>query len=111
MHVMTDDNPRQRPSEPVPGDRHVKRAPPPKAKENPRDHEPLWPGGDDDDEVVADGMCDDDDDGQAVPRLPAPLGLRESSLWQVAIAQIRAAKSHGDYSADSCSITHLGCAR
>ena len=96
MHVMTDDNLRQKPSEPASGDQHVKRAPPPKAKENPWDHEPTWPGGDDDDEVAADGMCDDDNDGLTVPRLPAPLGLRESALWEEAIARIRAAKSRGE---------------
>ena len=98
MHVMTDDNPRQKPSEPTPGDQPVKRAPPPKAKENPWDHEPAWPGGDDDDEVVADGMCDDDNDSPAAWQLPAPLGLRESVLWAEAIARIRAAKLRGESS-------------
>ena len=99
MHVMTDDKPRPRPSEPMPGDRQVKRAPPPKAKDNPWDHEPAWPGGDcDDDEVVADGMCDDDDEGPAVPRLPAPLSLRESALWEEAIARICASKFRGESS-------------
>jgi hypothetical protein len=93
MHVMTDDKPRPRPSEPAPGDRQVKRAPPPKATENPWDHEPVCPGGDDDDEVVADGMCDDDDESPAAPHLPAPLSFQESSLWEQAIARIRAAKS------------------
>jgi hypothetical protein len=96
MHVMTEKNPRQSPSEPVPGDPHVKRAPPPKAKENPWDHEPAWPGGDDDDEVVADGMCDDDGEAPLVPQLPAPLSLRESALWEQAIARIRAAKLRGE---------------
>jgi hypothetical protein len=94
---MTDDNPRQKPSEPVPGDPHVKRAPPPKAKENPWDQEPAWPAGDDD-EVVADGMCDDDDDAPPAQRVPAPLGFRESSLWEEAIARIRASKLRGDSS-------------
>ena len=64
MHVTTDDNvnPGERPSEPMPVVRQVKRAPLPKASENPWDHEPAWPGGEyDDDEAVADGMCDDDD--------------------------------------------------
>jgi hypothetical protein len=99
MHVMTDDNPRQKPSEPAPGDQHVKRAPPPKAKENPWDHEPAWPGGDDDDdEVAADGMCDDDNDGPAAWQLPAPLSLRESALWEEAIARIRAVKFRGESS-------------
>jgi hypothetical protein len=98
MHVMTDDNPRQTPSEPAPGDQHVKRSPPPKAKENPWDHEPAWPGGDDDDEVVADGMCDDDSDSPVVPQLPAPLSRRESALWEQAIARIRAAKFRGESS-------------
>jgi len=97
MHVMTDDNPRQKPGEPVPGDRLVKRAPPPKATENPWDHEPAWPAGDDD-EVVADGMCDDDNDSPAAWRLPAPPSLRESSLWAEAIARICAAKSRGESS-------------
>ena len=96
MHVMTDKNPRPSPSEPVPGDPHVKRAPPPKAKENHWDHEPAWPGGDDDDEVVADGMCDDDNDSPAAWQLPAPLSLRESALWEQAIARIRAAKLRGE---------------
>ncbi len=97
MHVMTDDNPRQRPSEPVPGDRQVKRVPPPKAKENPWDREPAWPGGEpDDDEVVADGMCDDDNDAPAVERPSAPARVRESSLWAAAIARIRASKSRSD---------------
>lgn len=98
MHVMTDDDPRDRPSEPVPGDRQVKRAPPPKATENPWDHEPAWPGGDDDDEVVADGMCDDDSDAPAVPRLPTPPSLRESALWEKAIARIRAGNPRGESS-------------
>ena len=95
MHVMTDDNPRKKTSEPVPSDRQLKRAPPPKVKENPRDHEPTWPGGEcDDDEVGADGMCDDDD-GPPCPWLPAPLGFQQSSLWNQAIARIRAARSRG----------------
>jgi hypothetical protein len=100
MHVITDDNPRQTPSEPAPGDQPVKRAPPPKAKENPWDHEPVGPGGDydDDDEVAADGMCDDDNDVSSVPQLPAPLSLRESALWEEAIARIRAAKFRGESS-------------
>jgi hypothetical protein len=99
MHVMNDKNSRPRPSEPAPGDRQVKRAPPPKAKENPWDHEPAWPAGDcDDDEVVADGMCDDDDESPAAWQLPAPLGLRESVLWAEAIARIRAAKFRGESS-------------
>jgi hypothetical protein len=96
---MTDKNPRPSPSEPVLGDQHVKRAPPPKAKENPWDHEPAWPGGDDDDdEVAADGMCDDDNDGPAAWQLPAPLSLRESALWEEAIARIRAVKFRGESS-------------
>ncbi|HJX66441.1 MAG TPA: hypothetical protein VJ860_21090 [Polyangia bacterium] len=98
MHVMTDDNPRERPSEPMRRDRQVKRAPPPKAKENPWDHEPSWLGGDDDDEVVADGMCDDDSDSLVVTQLPAPLGLRESALWEEAIARIRASRFRGESS-------------
>ena len=98
MHFMTDKNPRQNPSAPAPGDPHVKRAPPPKAKENPWDHEPAWPSGDEDDEVVADGMCDDENDSPAAWQLPAPLGLRESALWAEAIARIRAAKLRGESS-------------
>ena len=94
---MTDDNPRQKPSEPVAGDQSVKRTPPPKAKENPWDQEPAWPAGDDD-EVEADGMCDDDDDAPPAQRVPAPIGFRESSLWEEAIARIRAAKSRGESS-------------
>ena len=91
---MTDNNsdPCQSPGAPVPNDRQVKRAPPPKAKENPWDHEPAWPGGEsDDDGVVADGMCDDDD-GPPSLRLPAPLGFQQSSLWNEALARIRAAR-------------------
>lgn len=71
MHVTTNDNanPGERPSKPIPVGRQVKRVPPPKAKENPWDHEPAWPGGEyDDDESVADGMCDDDDDGPLAPQ-------------------------------------------
>ena len=98
MHAVIDDNPRQEPSEPVPSDRQVKRAPPSKVKENPWDHEPIWPGGEcDDDEVVADGMCDDDD-GPPCPGLPAPLGFQQSSLWNQAIARICASRFRGDSS-------------
>jgi hypothetical protein len=56
------------------------------------------PGGEYDDEVVADGMCDDDDDVPPAPRVPAPLGFRESSLWAEAIARIRAARPRGESS-------------
>ena len=96
MHVMTDNNSNshQRSSQPVPGDRQGRKAPPAKVKENPWDHEPAWPEGDDD-EVVADGMCDDDD-GPPASWLPAPLGFQQSSLWNEALARIRAAKSRGE---------------
>ena len=98
MHTMTDNitNPHRRPIEPVPGDRQVKRAPPPKVKENLWDDEPTWPDGEHDDEVIADGMCDEDDDDPPSPGLPAPLAFRQSLLWNEAIAQIRASKSRGN---------------
>jgi hypothetical protein len=43
-------------------------------------------------------MCDDDNDVSSVPQLPAPLSLRESALWEEAIARIRAAKFRGESS-------------
>lgn len=99
MHVMTDDNvnPDHRPREPVTAGRQANRAPPPKARENQWDHEPAWPGGeyDDDNDLVADGMCDDEDNDRSTPHLAAPLSRRQSSLWNEAIASIRASKSGG----------------
>ena len=95
---MTDDNSCRKPSAPLSGDRQGKRPPPPKAKENPWDHEPAWPGGEcDDDEVVADGMCEDDD---SPPSLwpSAPLGFQQSSLWNEAIARIHASRFRGESS-------------
>ena len=95
MHVMTDNNrgTDQRSVATEPGDRQVKRASP-KSKEDPWDSEPAWPGGEyDDDEAVADGMCDDDNDAPPAPRLSAPLSCRQSSLWNEAIARIRALRS------------------
>jgi NADPH-dependent glutamate synthase beta subunit-like oxidoreductase len=69
MHTMTHTSPCQRPNQPLPDDQY------------------------DDDEVVADGMCDDDADCPSFPQIPEPLGLQHASLWDEAIARIRASKS------------------
>jgi hypothetical protein len=88
MHTMIHTSPCQRPNEPVPGDQY-----------------------DYDDEVVADGMCDDDDDCPPFPQLPAPLGLQQASLWDEAIARIRASKSRGEPPSSLCRITRPRRAR
>jgi|ERR1019366_1511476 hypothetical protein len=96
---MTDNsvNPDQIPSEPVAAGRQANGAPPPTAEEDRWDHEPTWPGGEygNDNDLVADGTCDDENNDRSTPQLAAPLSRRQSSLWNEAIARIRASKSGG----------------